>query len=328
MVAASRRPRLRPCAPIGGNTCAASPISATRLRAEAARGLDRQRKHAAAGLDRRSCPGSNASAARSRPRAPRRKARRGAAASAGSTTQTRLERRPGSGTSVNGPVSVWNSVEVSSVRPAWREIEGQRGLRIGRGRRLSMPAAARQSERRPSAPIASRADTVAAVCSVTVTSVVVDLDRRRLRRRSRASAGSSRGARLERGEEMAVLDIVAESVEPDLARRQSRPRAPARAAPVSSTMRITRKRRGLLAAARPDAERLERRDRAGEQRGGAVVGRGGRLATSAVSTPGRRERDRRGQAGRPAADHDHFGGQAVMLPSSHGRSSVATTRDS
>src|SRR5437762_3098477 len=30
MVAASRRPRLRPCAPIGARTCAASPMSARR----------------------------------------------------------------------------------------------------------------------------------------------------------------------------------------------------------------------------------------------------------------------------------------------------------
>ena len=51
-------------------------------------------------------------------------------ASAGSTTQTRLDRSPGSGTSVNGPLSVWNSVEMSWCGRAWREIEGQRGLRI------------------------------------------------------------------------------------------------------------------------------------------------------------------------------------------------------
>ena len=36
-----------------------------------------------------------------------------ASASAGSSTQTRLERLPGSGTKVNGPLGVWNSVEVS-----------------------------------------------------------------------------------------------------------------------------------------------------------------------------------------------------------------------
>ena len=34
------------------------------------------------------------------------------AADAGSTTQTRLDRWPGRGTSVNGPLSVWNSVEM------------------------------------------------------------------------------------------------------------------------------------------------------------------------------------------------------------------------
>ena len=32
---------------------------------------------------------------------------------AGSSTQTRLERKPGKGTKVNGPVGVWNSVEAS-----------------------------------------------------------------------------------------------------------------------------------------------------------------------------------------------------------------------
>ena len=50
-VAASRRPRLSPCAPIGGTTCAASPTRAIRLRRKRTRGLDRQRKHAAPGLD-------------------------------------------------------------------------------------------------------------------------------------------------------------------------------------------------------------------------------------------------------------------------------------
>ena len=40
----------------------------------------------------------------------------------GATTQTRLERRPGSGTSVNGPCSVWNSVDVSSCARAWLRL--------------------------------------------------------------------------------------------------------------------------------------------------------------------------------------------------------------
>ena len=76
------------------------------------RGLDREREHAAACLhldlaqDRvRAC---SMSAARS---ASDSASRRGV--SAGSTTNTRLERKPGSGTRVKGPVSVWSSVEVS-----------------------------------------------------------------------------------------------------------------------------------------------------------------------------------------------------------------------
>ena len=44
-------------------------------------------------------------------------------ASAGSTTQTRLDRSPGSGTSVNGPLSVWNSVEVSWCGRAWARLK-------------------------------------------------------------------------------------------------------------------------------------------------------------------------------------------------------------
>ena len=69
-------------------------------------------------------------------------------ASAGSTTQTRLDRSPGSGTSVNGPLSVWNSVEVSWCGRRVREIEGQRGLRIGAA--VALDAGRGAAERTPS----------------------------------------------------------------------------------------------------------------------------------------------------------------------------------
>ena len=55
-----------------------------------------------------------------------------------------------------------------------------------------MPAAARQSERRPSAPITSRAATVAAALSATVTPVVAGFDRRGPRPRSARATASSR----------------------------------------------------------------------------------------------------------------------------------------
>ena len=52
MVAASRKPRLRPCAPIGGMTCAASPISATRPAPRRAAVSTASWKTTATGLDR------------------------------------------------------------------------------------------------------------------------------------------------------------------------------------------------------------------------------------------------------------------------------------
>ena len=74
--------------------------------AEACRDFNRKRESTADGLQGRSCPGSNASAARFP--APSLSAESAAepGASLGSTTKTRLERCPGSGTSVKGPVSV------------------------------------------------------------------------------------------------------------------------------------------------------------------------------------------------------------------------------
>ena len=71
----------------------------------------------------RPCPGSNASAARSRRSSAASSSAAIRSASAGSTTQTRLDRSPGSGTSVNGPLSVWNSVEVSWCGRAWRRLK-------------------------------------------------------------------------------------------------------------------------------------------------------------------------------------------------------------
>ena len=136
MVAASRRPRLRPCAPIGGMSVRGF---ADQRDAVARRTGARSRRRAESGRGRarpRSCRGSNASARSiSSASAASSSARDAARPSSGSTTQTRLERSPGSGTSVNGPLSVWNSVEVSWCGRAMREVEGQRDLRIVASRR-------------------------------------------------------------------------------------------------------------------------------------------------------------------------------------------------
>ena len=61
---------------------------------------------AAPGLDRRSCRGSNARAVRSRAASAASSSAANVSASAGSSTHTRLERLPGSGTSVKGPLAV------------------------------------------------------------------------------------------------------------------------------------------------------------------------------------------------------------------------------
>ena len=81
--------------------------------AEAPRDLDRQRKDAAAGLDRDLAEERMRAALDLGGELGVGQRRRGEGRRPGSTTKTRLERCPGSGTSVNGPVSVWNSVEVS-----------------------------------------------------------------------------------------------------------------------------------------------------------------------------------------------------------------------
>ena len=204
------------------------------------------------------------------PPARRRQAPSGAAASAGSTTKTRLERGPGSGTSVNGPVSVWNSVEVSPMRPACAEIEGQRGLRIApafgldAGRGAAERTASVGADREPGR-------TGPPSASVTVTSRVARSSTASASSAISVSAGNSRARRVERREQVPVLDVVGRrpgarsraAVEADL----GRPQQPRRV--VDDAHHAQRRR--VFRAALPDAERLERRDRAREQCGGAVV---------------------------------------------------------
>ena len=77
------------------------------------RRLDRERKDAAARLDAHLAEERMRAALDLGGQAPHRFSRQARRRVAGSSTQTRLERRPGRGTSVNGPLSVWNSVDVS-----------------------------------------------------------------------------------------------------------------------------------------------------------------------------------------------------------------------
>ena len=54
---------------------------------------------------------------------------------AGRSTQTRLEERPGEGTTVSGPPGRWNSVETPVVGALVREGAGDRALVIAPGAR-------------------------------------------------------------------------------------------------------------------------------------------------------------------------------------------------
>ena len=115
-----------------------------------------------------------------------------------------------------------------------------------------------------------------------------------------------RRARIKRREQMPVLDVVAEGVEADVRGGEGdfrRAQEPLRVVDDADG----NERRGMRQAVLPYAERRQRGDRAGEQRGGAVIVlrlTGDKQRIDAA----RRERDRAHEAGRSAADDRDFGG--------------------
>ena len=110
----------------------------------------------------------------------------------------------------------------------------------------------------------------------------------------------------QRRDEMAVLDVVAESVETDLGgckgnlRRANEPGG-----------RIDDphdpERRGVVGAGGPHAERLQRGHGTGQQRGGAMIA-GPLPPNQRRLDAGTCQRGRGGQAGRAAADDRHLDG--------------------
>ena len=84
-----------------------------------------------------------------------------------------------------------------------------------------MPAAVRQSERRPSAPMTSRAATLVAAVERERSRRLRRLDRAGLVLDPRQARASCPRACIERGDEMPVLDVVAERVEADFGRREA-----------------------------------------------------------------------------------------------------------
>ena len=270
IAAASRRPRLSPCAPIGGMRCAASPMRAIRTAAKRCAVSAPSGKVAAAGLDR--------DLAEDRMRAPfefeieaaSRRAERSVRLQLASTTQTMLERSPGSGTVVKGPCSVWNSVECRDAGGYARRCRSARSADSSCFA-FRCPAASRQIEFLPSAPTASCAcESVVPSASATATWFFRSLHR------NRAACERVAGSACPRPCFPAPL--------PNAGSRCSRRRHRARSRrnrnassgarqsrAVSSTIRKQPHRRRLVAAMLPDAERRQRRDRTRQQRRGAMV---------------------------------------------------------
>ena len=157
------------------------------------------------------------------------------------------------------------------VRPGVREIEGQRGLRIGAA--VALDAGGGAAERAPSIGADDEAggDAVAAF----------ERDRSR-RTRSVSTARASSSIRVSDGSVRArassaasrcrfsILWPNASSPISDAAKRTSGART-SRA--VASTIRMTRSGAACACAAVPDPERLQRGHGTGQQRGGAMVRR-------------------------------------------------------
>ena len=196
MQAASRRPRLRPCAPIGGMRWAASPTSAMRFWPKRPHGLDRERKDAAARLDR--------DLAEDRMRAlldlvvERGVVERGDPLGLGGLDhadearpfagQRHQRERPALGVEFGRGVV---------VRPRMREIEGQRGLRIGaavaldagRGAAERTPPVGADDEAGGDAAAALERDGHAGVVGLDRAGFVLDPRERRKRLRARIERG-------------------------------------------------------------------------------------------------------------------------------------------
>jgi hypothetical protein len=118
--------------------------------------------------------------------------------------------------------------------------------------------------------------------------------------------GQARGRRHrlpQRVGEMRVLDVPAEGVAADFGGVEPHlRRAPQPAGIVDDAQAA--QRRGMGAAALPDAECVERRDRGADERCGAVIGDGGAPRRQRGRHAGMGQRQRRREAGRAAADND------------------------
>ena len=310
MVAASRKPRLRPCAPIGGMTCAASPISDHAPGAQTRRGLDRQLEDTATGLDR-DLAQDRMRAALDLGRHFRVRKRREARGVGGINYEHQARSLSGQRHQRERArlgVKFGRRVVMGT---AMAEVEGERGLAVGsavesrcRQRRGITNGAPQRRSRGASIPRSPLHLMITPSSSISTAVASSSM---------RVSAAKRVGARCKRGGEKPVLDVAAEGVEPDLACSKSNFGRPQQPRGIIDDPQDAQ-RRGMFAALVPDAERVERAYRACEKRGGAVIWRRAALGDQRGFDTGRRERDRRGQARRASADDGHFGGQISHLP--------------
>ena len=118
------------------------------------------------------------------------------------------------------------------------------------------------------------------------------------------------GAGFERRDQVAILYVVAEGIEPDLRRRErnfGRAEEPARIVHQADFL----KRRGLGSASLPNTERFQRRNRAGEEGGSTVVGHSLWRDQQGLHA-GRGERKRGDQARRSAPDDCYLGRECTV----------------
>jgi hypothetical protein len=132
------------------------------------------------------------------------------------------------------------------------------------------------------------------------------------------------GSCIKSGAEMTVLDIVAERAEADLRGRENNlGRANEPSGVIDNADRL--ERRGVRDARPPDGQRGEGGHRTGEQGGGAMVLCRLRRDQQRVDT-GRLERNGAEEAGRPTADHSHFGTE-VFAAAAHASSCHYAAKD-
>jgi len=190
------------------------------------------------------------------------------------------------------------------MRPRMREIEGQRGLRVGMA--VALDAGRRAAERAPSvsADGEPRVDAVAAVehdgdaglAGLNRVSFVLDPGERRQCPR----------AGIQRREQMAVFDVVAEGVEADFGCREANLRR-ANEPPGGVDDPHDAERSRLCRAPRPNPKRLQRGHGTGQQRGGAMIGYRATRDQRGFD-PGLGQCDCSGQPGRAAAHDRHLDG--------------------